>query len=211
MSSNTPDGDRIARLNFMPSIRRRWICVCVTIVATAIVVTCIGYVVVLSNGDSAHPTISDLVDSWRGARYLIIEVYEGDSQGFDYSAILHGATENDVAHGVLASRCVIFDRRTIVRSSKTLERFRYGRADISWAPPRIIRVYVVGDPNLACQQSPIWVLHIDELPEVIVLRDGRAFEFHCDDTAAVEWVRQLYLMAQSSAQHGKAIDGTIAE
>lgn len=198
MDSNTTVDNRIIPLPVIRNMRWRWKSACLTMTALALVVTCIAYVQFSSNGSSDHPTVSDVVESWHGARYLVLEVYEEDSQGLDYRSLWNGATEDHLAHGVLASRCVIFDRRTIVRTSRMLEKFHYGRQYVSWAPSRVIRIYLVSGSDSVSKRTRIEMLHIDELPTLIVLCDGLLFEFHSDDPAAREWVQELYAMTQDA-------------
>ena len=200
MDSTMPGDDRITPLPVMRGIRRRWKYACLAIIAIAILVTCVAHSLVSSNRSSDHPTVSDLAESWQGARYVILEVYEEDSQGLDSSALWSGASEGHLAGGVLVRRCILFDRRTIVRTSRMLEKFRYGRQYVSWAPSRIIRIYLVGGHDSVGKGTRIEMLHIDELPEMIVRCDGRSCEFHCDDPKAREWVKELYLIAQNAVQ-----------
>lgn len=189
-------------LSFPGKDRRCWLPVLVMI-ALAVAITGVGgsYVWVSLKRSVAHPTTSDLAESWRNARYLILEVYDVDGSGNpDVSAILSSDSADDAIGGVLVNRCVVFDRRDIERTSRMLEKFRYGREDVAWAPSRIIAVYMVGGPESASQRSRISALYIDGLPTVFAGRDGRLFEFHCDDPAAREWFQELYVIAQTSRQ-----------
>ncbi len=181
---------------------RRWLPVFVMI-AVAVAIAGVGgsYVWVSLKSSIAHPTTSDLAESWRNARYLILEVYEVDDLGNpDVRAILSSDSADDAIGGILVNRCVVVDRRAIERTSRMLEKFRYGREYVAWAQSRIIAVYMVGGPESASQRSRISALCIDGLPTVFVGRDGRLFEFHCYDPAARKWFQELYSMAQASRQ-----------